>query len=337
MKFNYQVRYTLRRHPALYKLTLSLYGFLKITLIVFLRRHGYLFKFVRGKLVVVVISESNINFTKEIIDFFPWYSDTIRSDVKKRFKRLDFSGPRQHLVTRFVQFPFWFPSVPEPIVTIDQYLQILNLKKGETLIDLGSYSGLSAIAFREAVGNSGIVVAVEADPKNFSLLEKNVIEYRNESNLKVECLHAAAYFSSGVESFISEGTMASSLKETSVDAWIRDQVMTEVRTVTLYDIVRYFKLKNVDVIKADIEGAEFDVFSCGSFFHEFRPRVLVEIPSLKESISNYKEKNLQPRERNLFKLFESYGYSFHQYHQLGSNLPLVLFFPRELTPAAKAR
>jgi FkbM family methyltransferase len=327
MKFTYEVRQALRRHPALYKLTLSLYGILKITLVVFLKRHGYLVKFVRRKLVVVVISESNINFTKEIIDYFPYYSDTIKFDVKKRIQRLDFSGPRQHSVTRFVKFPFWFPTVPEPIVTIDQYLQILNLKKGETLIDLGSYSGLSAIAFKEAVGNSGIVVAIEADPKTFSLLEKNLVGYRNETNLSVECLHAAAYSSSGVKSFISEGTMASSLKETSVDGWIREQVMTDVPTVTLHDIVRYFKLKNVDAIKADIEGSEFDVFSLGSFFHEFRPRVLVEIPSMKESISNYKDRNLEFRERNLFDLFESYGYRFHQYHQFGSNLPLVLFFP----------
>ncbi len=299
-----------------------------MTLVVFFTGKGYLLKFVGSKLVIIKISESNINFTKEILDYFSFYNDTIEVDVDKRVKKLDFSGPRQHLVRKFVDFPFWFPSVPEPVVTIDQYLQILDLQHGETLIDLGAYSGLSSIAFKEAVGGSGVVVAIEADPKNFCLLEENLVAYRKETNLKVEYLHAAAFSSSGIMSFISEGTMASSLKETSVDGWIREQVMTNVPAVTLHDIVNHFKLDNVDIIKADIEGSEYDVFSVANFFQEFRPRVLVEIPSLAESRPNLKDLDSKAIKRNLFHLFESYDYKSLQYHQRGSKLPLVLFLPK---------
>lgn len=299
-----------------------------MTLVVFLRGKGYLLKLFKRQWVIIKISEKNINFTKEILDYFPFYIDTIEVDMHKRLKRIDFSGPRKHLVSKFINFPFWFPSVPEPIVTIDQYLEILELQIGETVIDLGAYSGLSSIVFKEAVGDSGTVVAVEADPKNFRLLEENLMEYKKETNQKVEYLHAAAFSSSGVMSFISEGTMASSLKETAVDGWIRESVMTNVPTVTLEDIVQCFKLEHVNVIKADIEGSEYDVFSLASFFREFRPRVLVEIPSLDESKPNFRDLDMRAMKRNLFHLFESYDYESCQYHQIGSKLPLVLFLPK---------
>jgi len=322
------VRVILRNSPILYRLALFLYGLIKITLIFFFKERGYLCKILKGRLVIICISEVNINFSKELLDFFPYYDATIKVVTPGRVKKLDFTGPRQHLVSKFAEFPFWFPSVPEPIITIEQYLEILDLKVGEIVIDLGAYSGLSSIAFKNEVGKSGVVIAVEADPKNFSLCEDNLVHYEKSSNFKIERTHAAAFSTSGFMPFISEGTMASSLKQTSIDGWVRDKVMTEVSTITLEDIVKRFNLRTVDVIKADIEGSEFDVFSLASFFQKYRPRVLVEIPSLAQVAKSKGELNVKNTERNLFELFSSYDYKHCEYKQIGSNLPLVLFEPK---------
>lgn len=58
---------------------------------------------------------------------------------------------------------------PETVAYVRQVL-----KKGDVAVDVGAHVGYYTRLFSELVGPEGLVVAVEPDPQNFSLLRKNI-------------------------------------------------------------------------------------------------------------------------------------------------------------------
>lgn len=120
----------------------------------------------------------------------------------------------------------------------------IDIKK---VIDLGGNIGLAMIYFATKYPNAEII-SIEPNPTTFGYLKKNSEQF---SNVKV--INAAV---SNLERQISFFThpvrhLASSIyKRTEEDEEIK------VSTITLDSIIG----ENVDVLKFDIEGAEFDVF-----------------------------------------------------------------------------
>lgn len=303
-------------------MVLSAYGIFKGCLVFFFNSQIYIIPLLSRS--IVLLSNKNINFCKEIVDFHRYFCEPISTSSYKFIKVFDFSRPSSYLLPNVLNIPLWFPSVPEPTVTTDQYLSVLDLKSGENVIDLGAYSGISSIVFKKVVGQDGTVIAVEADPFTFPLLQKNCDLFASVYGSSIHTIHAACHSSSGFIDFISEGTPASSAIVSTEDIWIRQELIYSVRSITLSDLVTQFALQRVDVIKADIEGSEFAAFSDRNFFKQHRPRILMELPVSQSEGRKGKQLGWQ-----LYHLFSSYDYEFKLIEQIGSSLLCVLFTPKE--------
>lgn len=132
------------------------------------------------------------------------------------------------------------------------FQQIYNLpiKSPRWIIDLGANIGLSALFFATKYPTSTIV-AVEPDPNTFAVLQKNCQPFSN-----IILINAAVAKQKGAISFFrNEKHNASSLhRRSDADSEI------VVTALTLRDIFEQNHIDVADIVKFDIEGAEFDCF-----------------------------------------------------------------------------
>jgi FkbM family methyltransferase len=113
------------------------------------------------------------------------------------------------------------------------------------IIDCGANIGMSIIYMKELYPTSHII-AFEPDETNYSLLEKNIASF-GYSN--VSLCKDAIWKENTTLSFSNESSMGSKIK-------IGESLNTkEVKAVRLKE----FLTRNVDFLKIDIEGAEYEV------------------------------------------------------------------------------
>lgn len=147
------------------------------------------------------------------------------------------------------------------------------LKPGDTFIDCGSNVGYFSVQAGAIVGSSGTVVAIEANPRTYKLLERNL--QANAVGIPVQC--AVTTQSGEVELYMpSDGDVFSSLSTGGLLKGKTNQSF-KVAARTLDDVVRDLALERVDVVKIDIEGGELDALHSGAhLLSTFRPLVVTE-------------------------------------------------------------
>lgn len=119
--------------------------------------------------------------------------------------------------------------------------------EGHTVVDVGAGVGTEVQAFSALVGETGLVVCIEADPRAFRCLSKTVTlaDLRN-----VRLVNSAVtdregeIFLSQEASSISNSVIANNDRGVAVSATTLDKVLDDVEVVT------------VDYLKMNIEGAE---------------------------------------------------------------------------------
>jgi len=136
------------------------------------------------------------------------------------------------------------------------------LRPGDTFVDIGANWGYFSILAAEAVGPHGKVVAIEADPRNHALLERNVT---NNGLSQIQILHAAAATESGHLSLVGydgqgnqgvshvRGTSGGGGSGRMTQAGART---IEVRADAVDHLLDGLGIGRVDLVKMDIEGAE---------------------------------------------------------------------------------
>jgi len=128
-----------------------------------------------------------------------------------------------------------------------------TLRPGGVFVDVGANIGTFTIPAADHVGPSGKVVAIEASPNVFGVLQKNVA-LNNIGNVKLICAAAgssndeARFYPAPTDHF-GMGSRAPQFNATPIS----------VPCVTLDSLVREFGLPSVDLIKIDVEGFELDV------------------------------------------------------------------------------
>lgn len=118
-----------------------------------------------------------------------------------------------------------------------------------TIFDLGANIGLASIYFAIQYPNAAIY-AFEPDPQNFSLLKKNTSDFKNIRIFPLAV--GAADGSADFYSFPDRG-ISSSLKARAGGEKIR------VETKKLDTLLAEFHISTLDLLKYDIEGAEYEV------------------------------------------------------------------------------
>jgi FkbM family methyltransferase len=262
----------------------------------------------------IEISKSHLVYLRDIIPYFDFYFNASDPSINpKGLLVVDYSEPKLHSVKGYDFGRLWIPSLPDPIETSEIYIKLTRPKAGMTVLDLGSYGGLTAISFKSSVGTSGRVVSVEADPINLECAKKNLASYEQQTGLGIDLLHAAVWNEEGTIQFVAESGLGSAVAH--VLSRSSAQKTLSVPAMTLSSIADRFSLSKIDIIKADIEGAELEAFSDAEFFRKNRPVIVFE--------------SYGKQLREIESLLENYGYTCTKHKQVGARLPLVLCKPNE--------
>ena len=150
------------------------------------------------------------------------------------------------------------------------YEQFSSPGIGNIVIDAGAHAGMFTMKAAKLVGDSGLVVAIEPEPSNLALLQRN-IESHSLTNVKVVS-EAALNEKTTVKLYLQDLSGEHSLSRRSGD-------YIEVSADSLDNIVSKLGLDRVDFVKIDVEGAELETLKGAE-------KVLA-FPGIKLSIASY--------------------------------------------------
>jgi FkbM family methyltransferase len=137
-------------------------------------------------------------------------------------------------------------------------------KEGETVVDIGAHMGRYTITSSKSVGSSGKVIAVEAHPYNFRILQHNI---RLNKLPNVNLLNWAVYSKKArLKLFLPDEdlgyTMHHSLMTNYLATKYSEEIerrYIEVEADTLDNLLKIRGMNKVNWIKIDVEGAEYEV------------------------------------------------------------------------------
>jgi FkbM family methyltransferase len=246
---------------------------------------------------------------------FDYYFEGVIPSKQGKKEIVDYSKPAWHDVKNFDLMPIYFNSMSEPTKTINAYVELSEISEGSVVIDLGAYSALTSIIFDQRVGQTGLVVAIEADRENYLTCVKNSSLYEKITKKKIHLVNAAIWRDTNGIIFSSEGTMGSSV----VDIIGNDRAENIfVNTVTLMSLANDFKLERVDFIKCDIEGAESVALNAPDFFNKYKPRIVIECHIVDGVSTEYSCRSFM----------ENFGYTCTLKDQEGYPLKLLFCHPK---------
>ncbi len=151
----------------------------------------------------------------------------------------------QDLIQRMVlYFGVWEPDVSR---VIEQ-----NLSAGDVFVDVGANIGYDTLLASSRVGATGKVVSIEASPRTFALLQRNLAANLTSSN--VRAVNAAVSDRPGTLDLyeINEGNIGAATTLASRGGTL----MASVEALPLAEILKPDELARLRLIKMDVEGAE---------------------------------------------------------------------------------
>ncbi len=141
-------------------------------------------------------------------------------------------------------------------------------KEGETVIDVGAHIDVYSLYAAKVVGRYGLIIAVEADSNNFSLLKRNA---KLTAGARILCIETALWNIKGkikLHRDVSGGSGHHSV------VFERDGETIFVKGETLDGLVRRLGLRDVSFIKMDVEGAALNVLKGGQeMLLRWKPRI----------------------------------------------------------------
>ncbi len=157
----------------------------------------------------------------------------------------EMSGSTEDLIQRFIYvFGVWEPQLTG---WIEQ-----RLEPGDTFVDVGANIGYYSLLAAQCVGPSGHVVAIEASPSIFGMLNDNI--RRNGFAIRVRSINIAASDRSGTVSVFS-GPKSNIGRTTTVP---REDLEVEgtISAEPLRSILAEGEITSARLIKIDVEGLE---------------------------------------------------------------------------------
>jgi FkbM family methyltransferase len=179
-------------------------------------------------------------------------------------------------------------SIPTDDTIIGKSLQLygewamLELEKimafipqGSTVVDVGACFGTHALAFAQATGTTGRVIAIEASRQNASILQQNTKP--QDGYAKIEIIKAAVADREGL--FFDEHLAGDNSGGTYLSVQSEESTETGIGSVTLDSL----ELENVSLVKLDIEGMEAAALSGGAdLLDRNRPVIFSEVNTLSD-------------------------------------------------------
>src|SRR5574341_529851 len=202
----------------------------------------------------------------------------------------------------------------------DEIIELFSPREGDVVVDIGAHIGRYTVISSKRVGLDGKVIALEAAPDNFDILNRNI---RLNGLTNVLPLNCAAY-SKQTRLKLYEPSAADSIYNTIMP--IRgglNSSYVEVNANTLDAILHANGMEKVDWIKIDVEGAEFEVLkgAAHTLASSGDVTLLIEVHDIQED-NHY---------NNIVEFLESFGYMvrYEKVHLSGKERHVI--FRRERT------
>ena len=133
-----------------------------------------------------------------------------------------------------------------------------NIKPNEvkTYVDIGANYGMSSIPF---IASNSKVYMIDADSTNIRILENS---YGKDNRIKI--INKAIHSYDGVTSFYEDinGSCVSSISYSNVFGTSDNRIEKKVECISPNTLIeRYVDEDAIDLLKIDIEGAEYEFFS----------------------------------------------------------------------------
>jgi FkbM family methyltransferase len=140
----------------------------------------------------------------------------------------------------------------------DVIIEYFTPKEGDIVVDIGAHIGRYTIIASKRVGANGKVVAIEANPSNFEMLNRNI---KVNQLTNIISLNNAVY---SKETKLKLYLPGEELGHTTYNTVMSDRAKNEDKFVevsanTLDYLLQLKEITDVNWIKIDVEGAEFEV------------------------------------------------------------------------------
>jgi FkbM family methyltransferase len=142
----------------------------------------------------------------------------------------------------------------------DDIIEHFTPKQGDVVVDIGAHIGLYTIISSKRVGTNGKVVAIEADPGNFEMLNRNI--KLNQLTNVIPLNYAVYSKETKIKLYLPSGESGFTKYNTIMSDWVNTKdKFVEVNANTLDYLLQSKGIKQEEVnwIKIDVEGAEFEV------------------------------------------------------------------------------
>lgn len=263
----------------------------------------------------IIISMNNIYYLIDIINYFDHYYNVVFPSVDVTFKNsvvVDFSLPRYHTL-KTSNLTFLFSSFPESDEITQLYVNKMTAKKGDIIIDFGSFCGTTVYTFSKLVGDEGKVYAFEPDEANYKCLISNIEKHKLTN---VVPLKKAIWSKTTQLEFQAEGNMGSAVKGASS----RENHTVKIDAISLDDLIKEYDIPKIDFIKMDIEGSEEEVIKSIKYtLKKYQTPIIIEVH--KNALGQMTSVSI---EKNLIEIDFNYEYI----RQLDLKLPLLFACPK---------
>ena len=145
----------------------------------------------------------------------------------------------------------------------DDIIERFLPKQGDIVVDIGAHMGRYTIIGTKRVGAQGKVVAIEAHPGNFEMLKSNI--KLNQLTNVIPLNYAVYSKETKIKLYLPEVESGYTIYNTIMSNRARtEDKFVEVSANTLDYILQSKGITDVNWIKIDVEGAEFEVLKGAS-------------------------------------------------------------------------
>ncbi|MDO8554704.1 MAG: FkbM family methyltransferase [Candidatus Micrarchaeota archaeon] len=197
--------------------------------------------------------------------------------------------------TMFFYFTESIKDFEEPSAELVGYTKKRDIEPNDIVFDCGAFHGWFSIYAAKKAKN-GHVYCFEPDTPNIKILREN-IELNNLKNVTV--VPEVLAEKTGFVSFYETGTVSSKIVE-SGDKFGSNTVVKKLPSVSIKDFCLREKIKTVNFIKMDVEGAECEIVKGSNTFIENNVEFF--------AIASYHIISEAPSSKILEPLFSSIGF-----------------------------
>ena len=164
-----------------------------------------------------------------------------------------------------------------------------NCMPNMVVFDIGAHLGLMSIICAQLLQKKGKVYSFEPTPKTFEILKK-VIKLNNASNVVIPINKAVAKENKIIDFYLSveDGSNSNSL----VSKNHRERKPIQIQVTSLDIFAKENNIKQIDLIKIDAEGSEYDVLlGAKNIISSFKPKIILALhpPLIKNNGHNIED------------------------------------------------